>query len=188
MILPPAADMAALAALLDGWMIPGGMDIDPAEYGQEPRPECALADPARFAAESFLYRALPPTIPVLGICYGMQLLNVLRGGTLIQHIAEDAEFGPHTGGVLQAVRLEGESRLATEVRAPEIEGESWHHQAINRLGQGLKVTALAPDGIVEAIEDPAHPFFVGVQWHPERTPDSDATKRLMAAFVRAAGG
>ena len=187
-ILPPTADMAALAPLLDGWLIPGGNDIDPAEYGQERDPACTLADPARFAAESALYRALPPSVPVLGICYGMQLLNVLRGGTLLQHIAADAGFGDHTRGEVQPVRLEGGSRLATEVRAETIEGSSWHHQAIGTLGNGLKVTALAPDGIVEAIEDPEHPFFVGVQWHPERTPESDATKRLMAAFIRAAGG
>lgn len=185
-LIPPIADMEAVAPLLDGWIVPGGNDIDPAHYGQEPHDRCTLADPERFAAESALYRALPKDVPVLGICYGMQFLNVVRGGSLLQHIEAGERFGDHTLGEVQPVNFEGESRLATLVGAPVVHGSSWHHQALGTLGAGLRVTALAPDGIVEAIEDPEHPFFIGVQWHPERTPDDDATQRLMSAFIAAA--
>lgn len=185
-LLPPIADMAAIAPLLDGWIIPGGNDIDPSHYGEEKHERCSLADPERFAAESALYRALPKTVPVLGICYGMQFLNVIRGGTLLQHIAEDAEFGDHTAGDVQPVTFQGSSRLSLAMLADVVHGSSWHHQALGTLGQGLQVTALAPDGIVEAIEDPEHPFFIGVQWHPERTPEDEATRRLLKAFIAAA--
>ena len=184
-LLPPAADMTAIAPLLDGWIIPGGNDIDPANFGQPLDDRCTLSDPERFAAERTLYEALPPDVPVLGICYGMQFLNVIRGGTLLQHIAGEG-FSDHTKGELQPVALQGTSRLATETRVETIHGSSWHHQAVGTLGRGLRVTALSPDGIVEAIEDPDHPFLIGVQWHPERTPHDDATRRLIAAFIVAA--
>lgn len=185
-LVPPTADMAAVASIANGWLIPGGDDIDPARFGQEAHEECRLQDPARFEAEGALYAVLDPRTPVLGICYGMQFLNVMRGGTLIQHLPDVVGHGSHSEGTAQTVRLHGGTLLAERTEVEAIEGKSYHHQAVGDLGMGLRVSALAPDGTVEAVEDSSLPFFVGVQWHPERTPEDAATRRLFAAFIGAA--
>ncbi len=186
LVIPPTADMAVVEGLLDAWLIPGGLDIDAARFGQSNHPACELQDPRRFDAERRLYDVWPAAKPVLGICYGMQFLNVVRGGTLLQHVPDAVDHERHASGEIERISVRAGTLLAERTGAATIAGKSYHHQAIADLGRGLRVSALAEDGTIEAIEDPSLPFFVGVQWHPERTPGDDATRRLLSAFLRAA--
>lgn len=184
-IIPPMADMHHIAQLIDGWLITGGEDIDARYWGEENHPEAKPNDDSRTEAEQRLYAELPADLPILGICYGCQLMNVLRGGSLVQHLPDEVET-VHTHGELQRVELNPESRLVAAFQTKEVTGQSWHHQAVGRVGQDLNVVGKHDDGTIEAIEDPAHPYFLGVQWHPERTPNDPATQSLMKSFVAAA--
>jgi putative glutamine amidotransferase len=184
-LIPPMADMAALASVIDGLLIPGGYDIDAARFGEENHPKVELQDPERFDGEHRLIAALPAEAPVLGICYGCQFLNVTRGGSLVQHLPDVVGHESHTGGTLQSYRLE-DSLLRKVVGTDAIEGKSYHHQAVNEVGVNLKVTAQAADGTVEAVEAIDRPWMIGVQWHPERTLEDPATRRLFDGFVAAA--
>lgn len=123
---------------------------------------------------------------MLGICYGCQVVNVLRGGSLDQHLPDGLGHDEHTGGTMQKYVVNVDSRLSQSTETAVIEGKSYHHQAVGRLGEGLWVTAKSEDGTVEAIEANDRPWLVGVQWHPERTPDDPATQRLFKRFVQAA--
>jgi len=184
-VITPRTDVAELAPLLDGWLIPGGMDIDATRFGQENHPAAELQDPSRFETEIALFRAVPDDLPIFGICYGCQFLNVARGGDLIQHLPDVTETA-HTGGVMQAYRIEPESKVGGITSRAEIEGKSYHHQAIDRVGAGLRVVGRGEDGTIEAIEATDRPWLIGLQWHPERTPDDEATRRMFDDFVRAA--
>lgn len=187
LVVPPVADMAEVAALVDGWLIPGGDDLDSKLWGEEPHPKASLQDGTRYDAERRLFDALPPEAPVLGICYGCQVLNVLRGGSLDQHVPDAVGHEGHGGGTMQAYSVEEDSLLARSAGVGSIEGKSYHHQAVAQIGEGLRVVAKADDGTVEAVEATDRPWLVGVQWHPERTPDDPATRRLFRRFVEAAG-
>jgi putative glutamine amidotransferase len=184
---------AARAAPLGGLLLCGGaFDIPPAWYGEEPR---ARIDPPR-EARSRLERALLAHaerggLAVLGICNGAQLMAVHRGGTLVQDLATqwpgalDHERGDARSSAVHAVALSAGSRLAQRLGALSIRVNSSHHQSVARTGTGVCVVARAPDGVIEAIEDPGREFWVGVQWHPERMLDA-ASAALLAAFVDAA--
>ncbi len=185
-VIPPTADPEAVAPLLDGWLIPGGNDIDAREFGEANHAMVELQDPARFALEKALLAQIDPNLPVFGICYGCQFLNVARGGTLEQHLPDRVGDDRHTGGTLADYCLEGDSRLAEIVGASAMKGKSYHHQAVARLGQGLRTSAAHTDGTIEAIEANDRPWMIGVQWHPERTLEDPATQRLFRAFVEAA--
>lgn len=192
-LIPPGADAEALAEHLDGLLLPGGDDIDPKYYGEPLHPKAELVNAARFDQEWALLKAFEVRRkPVLGICYGCQLLNVWRGGSLYQHLPElpsvtlahqrasrEEPFPRHF------VEVVPESKLAQLIGQTRFEIVSAHHQAVRTPGKGLVITAYSPDGVIEALEDPAHPFFVGVQWHPERDPDAPATRALFEAFVQA---
>lgn len=187
LVIPPQADMSAVAPLLDGWLIPGGLDIDAARFGEVNHASVELQDPARYESEAALYSAVRSDMPILGICYGCQFLNVVRGGSLIQHLPDVLQGGEyHSGGTLATVQLDPDSKLSDIVGTREMSGKSYHHQAVGKLGRGLAVTAKHEDGTVEAIEATDRPWVIGVQWHPERTPNDDATKRLFKGFVEAA--
>jgi putative glutamine amidotransferase len=173
--------------VLDGLILAGGADIDPAAYGEEAHPATHGTVPARDEFEVALARrALDRDIPLLGICRGMQLMNVARGGTLIQHLPDDVGHEDHRrvpgsfDGADHDVRLaEGSlaARAAGEVDHPT---KSHHHQGVARLGEGLVETGWSTlDELPEAIEDPARRFALGVQWHPEADPGS----RLIASLV-----
>ena len=182
---------------LDGLMLTGGTDVNPNRYGQERAPETDQPDDDRDQLESDLIReALADGVPVLAICRGMQLLNVACGGTLIQHLAStDVHRGKNTGDepgrhrAVHTVRVAGGTRLAEIAGEGEIEVNSRHHQAVDRPGEGLVVSAVSSDGVIEGLEKPDHPFAVAVQWHPEdRTLVSDSDRKLFDAFAGAMRG
>ncbi|MBL8060258.1 MAG: gamma-glutamyl-gamma-aminobutyrate hydrolase family protein [Chthonomonas sp.] len=184
-IIPTVADVEELASMLDGVLIPGGRDIDPARFGQEKHPAADLQNPARFETEASLYENLPKDAPVFGICYGAQFLNVAGGGTINQHIPDHLVNHDHEGGTLQGYSVDRDSRLGAIV-VDHLEGKSFHHQAIDQVADGLKVVARHDDGTIEAVEGDGPRWMIGVQWHPERTPDDPNSKRLFAAFVEEA--
>jgi putative glutamine amidotransferase len=178
----PDADDGATLDLLDGLILGGGPDIDPALYGQAAGPHTMARAPERDRAEAALLRgALARDLPVLGICRGMQLLDVVRGGTLHQHLAEHAT--PPGSFALHEVRIEPDS-VCGRALGGRVVVHSGHHQGVDRVGDGLRVVGSASDGVIEAIEDPAARFCVGALWHPEQ----GTQPGLFEALVAAAGG
>ncbi|MCY3932146.1 MAG: gamma-glutamyl-gamma-aminobutyrate hydrolase family protein [Acidobacteria bacterium] len=184
---PYDEDPEAALADLDGIVFMGGRDFDPEIYGAAPHPESDRAIEIRDHVELAIGRAaLERRMPILGICRGCQLLNILYGGDLEQHLADRVDMKPHrdTLGVFtrHRVALEPGTKLAAAMQASEHEVASHHHQGAGRIGDGLRVAATAPDGVVEGLEDPEHPFCIGVQWHPEVTASEDGG-RLFRALV-----
>jgi gamma-glutamyl-gamma-aminobutyrate hydrolase PuuD len=171
---------------IDGLLIVGGDDVDPRLYGERPLKGTKLVFPARTAFERWLYeQGRRRNLPVLGICYGMQLINVLEGGTLYQDIRRD--FGSpmdHRGrrDSTHTVSIRGGSRLARILGVSQVSVPTQHHQAVRRLAPGFKAVAYARDGIIEAIES-RDDGVMAVQWHPERAIESVVSKRLFHAFV-----
>ncbi len=184
LILPPD-DVAAeapdeLLDMLDGLILAGGSDIDPASYGAQPHPETRNTRPERDRFEIALgTRALERDMPVLGICRGMEMLNVIQGGTLNQHLG--SELHRHTPGAFtdHRVRLEPGSLAERVVGSEHTEVKSAHHQGLEVLGEGVVASGHADDGVVEAIELPERSFAVGVLWHPEE----DERSRVVGALV-----
>jgi putative glutamine amidotransferase len=197
-VLPNSGDTANAVSYLeriDGLLLTGGEDVHPRLFGEPPHPLLDVVDERRDRFEIALLRAARERLmPVFGVCRGIQVMNVALGGDLYQdlpsqavsevgHAQKTLEEGPwHEVEVRRGTRLAailGETRTAVN---------SYHHQACRRVAEGLSVTATAPDGVVEAFEDPNHPFFLAVQWHPEVLEGGAAltSKRLFAAFVAAA--
>jgi putative glutamine amidotransferase len=198
-LLPPGGedqDWGPVLDMLSGLIVTGGADVDPARYGGDgDHPALWPLDLERERAEfALLPQVLArPELPSLWICRGMQVLNVSAGGTLYEHIPDvrDAFIHQDARGlwVLQAVDVCQESRIAGIMGSRQISPTSGHHQGLRDIGAGLRVAALAPDGIVEAIEHTEHPFCIGVQWHPEVTAAGDPQQQaLFDALVAAAGG
>ncbi|MEG8278533.1 gamma-glutamyl-gamma-aminobutyrate hydrolase family protein [Streptomyces sp. AHA2] len=183
-MLPPddPERAAATVARLDGVVVAGGPDVEPVRYGAERDPRTGPPAPERDAWElALIDAALAAGVPLLGICRGMQLLNVALGGTLVQHIDGHAEAVGVFGG--HAVKPVPGSLYAGVV-PEETFVPTYHHQAVGRLGEGLVPSAYAADGTVEAVELPSAPWVLGVQWHPEMGDDA----RVMRALVEAAAG
>lgn len=173
---------------LDGIIFSGGADVDPTVYGSEPHPETDMPQRHRDAGELALLRAaLARDMPVLAICRGFQLLNVARGGDLVQHLPEEVGHDEHkqTPGVfaVHQVEVKEGTRLASVIGARS-DVTSHHHQAVGRIGDGLVESAWAADGTPEAIEDPGMRFTVGVQWHPEAGDDRELFRALVAEASR----
>jgi putative glutamine amidotransferase len=189
LILPPDDSVAEnpdeLLDLLDGLILAGGSDIDPGSYGAKPDPETGTTWPERDRFELALgTRALERDMPVLGICRGMEMLNVIQGGTLNQHLG--LELHRHTPGMFtdHRVELQPGSLAARVVGSDTTEVKSAHHQGVEELGEGVVVTGHADDGVVEAIEVPERSFAVGVLWHPEE----DERSRVIGSLVDEARG
>jgi putative glutamine amidotransferase len=180
--IQPVENVTTLAGL-DGLLLAGGSDIDPARYGAPRHPETGEPDPDRDSLETVLLReALERDLPVLAICRGHQLLNVVLGGTLAQHI--EGHLHPKQSDI-HPITVASPSRLRSILGVDEFVVNSRHHQGVDRVASGLVVVARAPDNVVEALELPGKRFVLAVQWHPEdRTGGPDA--KLFEAFRDAA--
>lgn len=194
LLIPPGeAQLEKLLPHLNGLILTGGGDLDPELYGGQPHETIYSIDPERDRSELALTRrVLESNLPTLGICRGLQVLNVALGGTLIEHLPDVVgqavahKEQPH-GPIPHPVQIQAGSRLAEITRSEQIETASWHHQALKQVALGLNVVASAPDGTIEAVELPDHPWLVAVQWHPELTAATDASQqRLFDALVEAA--
>jgi putative glutamine amidotransferase len=193
-MLPPdpraSEDPEPWLELLDGLIISGGADVDPGSYGAEPDPHTKGTVPERDAFEIALAAgAMEHDLPLLGVCRGMQIMNVARGGTLIQHLPHSVGHEDHRRTLGSWENADHDVRLADGSLAERAAGEkihstkSHHHQAIDRIGEGFEVTGWATiDDLPETIEDPSCRFALGVQWHPE----ADAGSPLIAALVEEA--
>jgi len=187
LVVPPSADgVAETLDVLDGIVFSGGADVDPTHYGAEAHPETDTPQARRDAGElALLEAALERDLPTLAICRGFQLLNVARGGDLVQHLPDTVGNDVHKSVpgefAVHPVEVKEGSRLGSIVGAGS-DVTSHHHQALGRVGDGLVETAWAADGTLEAVEDPSLRFVVGVQWHPEAADD----QRLFDALVEQA--
>ncbi len=196
-LLPPQnltpAEAEEVVARLDGLVVSGGNDIDPTYYGASAHHQTVVAGGERDALElAAIGAAVEGEVPTLAICRGLQVLNVARGGTLVQHLPDvlgheghsptPGSFGEH------AVHIEPGTKLASVLSWKSAGVPTHHHQAIADLGRGLTPSAHADDGVIEAVEDPTVPFLLGVQWHPEAGADPALFDALVtAARERAAG-
>jgi len=191
-LIPPSEDgVEETLAAVDGLLFSGGSDLDPELYDQEPHEATFGVVTERDRAElAILQAALARDMPVLAVCRGSQVLNVARGGDLVQHLPDVVgdDKHKHTPGTFadHDVTLEPGTRLAALLgeRAPV---KSHHHQGFGRLGKGLRVAAHAEDGTIEAVEDPSHRFALGVLWHPEAGEDLKLFEELVSA-AREYGG
>ncbi len=197
LLIPPMDDAESLAAIraqLDGLLLSGGGDLDPALYGETPLPESQPPEHERDTMELAITRwALDVELPIFGVCRGMQLLNVVRGGSLYQHLPaqhpsaiDHEQPGEERAHIAHDIRVQPGSLLAGILGSERASVNSFHHQAVNRVGKGFVVTAVAEDGIAEGMELPDAPFVLAVQYHPEELEvEDEASRKLFAAFVRA---
>ncbi len=200
LLVDDESTMRAMFDRLDGIFLPGGADVDPASYGSERHPRCDVrTDRSRDRLElTFVRWAMEEGKPVLGVCRGFQIINLVAGGTLWQDLADEwpeaekHDYFPFDGRyardyLAHTVRLEGPSRLRGILDADELHVNSMHHQGVRTVGDGLVATAYAPDGLIEALEGTGDSFLLGVQWHPEVLTDGDERmRRLFLAFIDAA--
>jgi len=188
-------DLASLIERLDGVVFSGGGDMEPACYGGQPHTKVYGVDKDRDRVELKLYQEVfDREKPFLGICRGIQVLNVALGGTLYEDIMDQHEGGmkhsywqTHPRSYLaHMVQVSEDSRLASILGKPVVEVNSLHHQGLREIAPSLQVTAVAPDGIVEGVELPGHPFGMGVQWHPESLQEHEPMRAIFRALVQAA--
>ena len=194
-VMPPLAleGVPSLVSRLDGLVLSGGPDLTPSAYDQHPHAQLGSTEPRLDAFEyATVKEGLSRGLPVLGICRGAQALNVACGGTLHQHLPDvvgeqiahrQSEVGKRPTHSVDVVRG---TRLAGLVGSGRLRVNSFHHQAVDQVGRGLRVSARAPDGTVEAIEDPRHDFVVGVQWHAETLVGREAHRALFEELVSVA--
>ncbi|MER3489993.1 MAG: peptidase C26 [Meiothermus sp.] len=192
LVIPPQPEDRLLPILqkLDGLLLPGGVDVDPAHFGEEPIPENGEVSPERDALELHLARyAAERGLPTLGICRGIQVMNVALGGSLYQDLPTQGfqavqHYQKSEAGVLaHSLEQVGESPLSGLFEA-RFRVNSYHHQGLKDLAPGLRDVALAPDGLVEAVVLEGHPFFLGVQWHPELLPQQWGIFRTLVEAAR----
>lgn len=195
--LPPVEQVERVLQIvrnLDAILLPGGSDIDPSHFGEEVLPENGWIEPGRDRLELAVARlALAEGIPLLGICRGAQVINVAAGGDLyqdiytqtasrLQHRQQAPDWYP-----THRIQVASGSRLAGILNVPRLRVNTFHHQAVRRIGNQLRAVAHSDDGLVEAVEAPNHPFAIGVQWHPEIMAARDGTQqKIFDAFVQAA--
>ena len=185
-------DLDVLLSRLDGILFTGGYDIDPRQYGAQPHPKVEGIDGDRDRMEMHLVQAvIQISMPFLGICRGCQVINVALGGSLFEDLPEQFH-----GAILHdnhdlprnylahEIKITPDSLLAQILRSMTAQVNSLHHQGVRKLAQGLQVSAIAADGLVEAFELADHPFGLAVQWHPEELSQQESMRRLFQAFVR----
>jgi len=198
-LIPLLRDEGALERILsslDGLLLSGGADIDPRYYNEDPCPNLGEIDSAKDAVESKLVKmALDRDMPILGICRGVQAINVMGGGTLHQDIPSQVPGSiKHNQGAdprfpSHQIKVEPGSRMFKIMECDTIWVSSHHHQAVKDVAPGYVATARASDGVIEGIESMAHRFVIGVQWHPERTFHTDGPSRsIFRAFIESAKG
>lgn len=184
---------------LDGVFLPGGVDLHPSAYDEQPIDGCGRTDPARDEVELSLTRwALAEEKPLLAVCRGIQVVNVAAGGTVHQDLASQLpgaikhDYFPKRGQysrelLAHEVEVVRDSRLGRLLSASRVEVNSMHHQGIKQLATSLRPTAYAPDGLIEGVESPNGHFLIGVQWHPEALVERNPVmNRLFSAFIEAA--
>lgn len=186
-----AGHIKTLVTKIDGLLLTGGGDIDPALFGEEPHPHLGNVTPERDRFEISIVQAmLPLNKPILGICRGMQVINVAAGGKVYQDIYRQCQ-GPFIQHSQQAsvhhashfIQLEKGSLLQKMIGETQVKVNSFHHQAVKDVPFPFKVSGRSSDGVIEAIESSTHPFVVGVQWHPETLKDASSLK-LFAEFIK----
>jgi gamma-glutamyl-gamma-aminobutyrate hydrolase PuuD len=186
LLLPPVGTDPTVLDVLDGLIVAGGCDVDPSTYDAAPHPETVDTRPGRDEHEKVLIRAaLDRDLPLLAICRGLQMLNVTLGGTLQQHLPDVVAHDEHrpSPAIFGTTEVKVEpGTLTARVFGDRTSVQCYHHQALDAVAPGLRVTARAGDGTVEAAEVDGHDFAIGVQWHPEEDPDD---LRLFAALVAA---
>jgi putative glutamine amidotransferase len=183
----PGSPARELLSRLDGLLCTGGGDVSPARYGAQPASQVAGVDDDRDTSEiALVLEALAVGMPVLAVCRGVQILNVAQGGTLVQHLpdltAQPHLVVEHPREVVHGVRLEPDSVLGRILDTPRLGVNSLHHQAVDRVGDGLRPVAWAEDGIIEALEYDSG-RVIGVQWHPELLPDAAEQRRLFTWLI-----
>ncbi|WP_332839114.1 gamma-glutamyl-gamma-aminobutyrate hydrolase family protein [Nocardia bovistercoris] len=187
-LLPPVGVAGPeLIARLDGLLLTGGADIDPARYGGAPEPSLGYTRPDRDDSEFELFRlARAAGLPVLAVCRGLQLVNVALGGTLIEHLPDVVGHERHSGGPGSFTEVEVRTTPGSAIAGilgPRVAARCHHHQAVAELGHELVATAHATDGTVEAVETGSGPFLIGVQWHPEADAADDRLVRALVAVA-----
>jgi putative glutamine amidotransferase len=193
LMLPYRSDLSLIPEFvdaLDGILFSGGADLDPTGYGEEPVPEVEAIDPEREKFERALIAEVERRrLPTLGICLGSQLMNVHRGGSLVQFIPDlpGDRVIEHRRmddwNRRHPVLLEPGTQVVDRIGHPDVQVNTSHKQSVKQLGRGLRVIATSPDGVIEGIEDPSYPLFVGVQWHPERMSDEPDQLALFRMLV-----
>jgi putative glutamine amidotransferase len=204
LLLPYRADISLIPEYvdaIDGMLFSGGNDLDPKAWGEEYHPRTAAIDPLREKFERALMAEVEKRrTPTLGICLGSQLMNVYRGGSLhqflpemdrpnaIEHRKSGGDAGRDGAGKVNRheIMLERDSTAAQAIGKTEISGNTSHKQAMARIGRGLRIIGKAPDGIVEGVEDPTMPLWLGVQWHPERLHEEKEHLALFKLLVEKA--
>ena len=199
LLAPGETDVVGVLQRIDGLILAGGGDIDPKRYDGDPHAAIYMTDDERDTTEFALAReAIERHMPLLAICRGTQIVNVVCGGTLYEHLpdalgdAVEHRIPPPNPRELASptqhpIRVEPDSRLAALLGVTQFAAASWHHQAVRDVGRDLEVVAHAPDGAVEALEMPTHPWLFAVQWHPELTAGNDRVQQtLFAELVSAA--
>jgi putative glutamine amidotransferase len=193
-LIPPVDDVEALERIfssLDGILFPGGLDVHPRHFDQEIHPSVTVDEPLDALELRLATWAAEREVTTLGICRGQQLLNVALGGSLVQDLPTAGTDHPQSdadvrGHLAHTIDVQAESRLAAMFGATTFGVNSFHHQAIDRLGRGLKAVAWSPDGVIEGVESTEHPWLMAVQFHPENlVPEHVPSRRLFEAFVAA---
>ena len=190
----PKEQILRLVEGLDGLVLPGGTDVDPNRYGENPLVECGEIDPLWDELDLWAAGfALERNLPILAICRGVQVLNVALGGTLVQDISSQIknplkhQQEAPTWYATHDVTVQSASLLGNIWGTAPSRVNSFHHQAIAKVGRGLRIVATAPDGVIEAVESTEHRFVLGVQWHPEHMVEHyPAANRIFQHFVQAA--
>lgn len=193
LIQPGEPRMDELMTILDGIILSGGGDVDPALYTDKKHEKVYWVDQERDQSEMELARrSLDENKPLFCICRGLQILNVALGGTLITHIEDEVEEAiahrqPPRDPIAHEVAIKSDSLLADIMESANVTTASWHHQSIDQIAPGLEVVAKASDGVIEAVEMPGNPLLIAVQWHPELTAHEDASQqKLFDELVRLA--